>query len=94
MQATFMYIDLDKVEIILEKLKCMTSQPEWLLGSIISVRVTLTLSDCYRLSSRIICCLSNDKTMKNSDGLYTGKKSALRRSIEVRQHLAFCLQNT
>lgn len=75
MQATFMYIDLDKAEIILEKLKCMSSQPEWLLGIIISVRVTLTVSDYYRLSSRIICSLSNDKTIKNSDGLYTGKKS-------------------
>jgi len=55
--ATFLYVDLGKAGIISTKLKCMTSQPEWLLGSNVSVRVTLTLSGYYRWSYRIICCL-------------------------------------
>lgn len=72
-QATVVDVDLGKAEIIPVKLKRMTSHAEWLLGSNVSVRVTLTLSSCYRSSSRVICCLRDYKGMKNSDVLYTGK---------------------
>lgn len=72
--ATLLSIDHSKAEIILEKLKWPTSQSEWLLGTIASVRVMLMLSDYYRLRSRIIYFLSDNKAMKNSGGFYTGKK--------------------
>lgn len=70
-------IDPSKAEIILKKLKCSTSQSEWLLGTTASARVMLMLSDYYRLRSRIIYFLSNSKAMKNSDGLYIQEETSI-----------------